>query len=89
MKSFLHSDYHKHFSKLPKKIQEQAKKCYERWKENPKHPSLHFKRINSVKAFYSIRIGKDWRVVGYLENGDIYWFWIGSHADYNLLISQL
>ncbi len=89
MKSFLHPDYYKYFNKLPKKIQEQSRKSYKLFKENPNHTSLHFKKVHPTKPFYSVRISKDWRVVGYLKNNDMYWFWTGSHSDYDGLISQI
>jgi hypothetical protein len=38
---------------------------------------------------YSARINVDYRAVGIKENGEIVWFWIGSHADYGKLLSQL
>ncbi len=34
------------YSQLPKNIQELADKNYELLKENPKHPSLHFKKVD-------------------------------------------
>jgi hypothetical protein len=53
---------------------------------NSSHPSLQFKKIHSEENLYSIRIGKGWRALGLMEKGSIYWFWIGSHADYDQLI---
>ncbi len=38
---------------------------------------------------YSVRIGLDYRALGVREGDDIVWFWIGSHADYDRLVSQL
>jgi len=38
---------------------------------------------------YSVRVGKGWRALGLVEGDTISWFWIGSHADYEKLLSQL
>jgi len=35
----------------------------------------------------SISIG--WRAVGIIEDDTIVWFWIGSHGDYDKLLSSL
>jgi hypothetical protein len=59
------------------------------WKQNPYHPSLQFKPIHPSKPIYSVRIGIGWRAVGVKDNDTMVWFWIGSHEEYNKLISQL
>ena len=51
--------------------------------ENPKHPSLHLKKI---RRYWSIRAGIHYRALAVeVENG-LLWFWIGSHSDYDKLI---
>lgn len=87
MNSYLTDDFIKCFKKLPDRIKKLAKKNYRLWKENPNHPSLEFKRIESEHIVYSIRVGLGWRALGVKENDGIIWFWIGSHSDYDKLIS--
>lgn len=70
--------------KLPANIQEAARKNYDLLKENPSHPSLHFKKI---QQYYSVRIGLHYRALGVEIDDGILWFWIGSHADYDKIIS--
>ena len=77
------------FSKLPNVVQRQAREAYRQFKQNPYHPSLHFKKVHTIRPIYSARINVDYRAVGIKENGEIVWFWIGSHADYGKLLSQL
>jgi hypothetical protein len=74
------------FAKLPDAVKEQARRCYQLWRGNPAHPSLHFKRIHGQENVYSVRIGLGWRALGLVEGDTISWFWIGSHADYDTLI---
>ena len=74
------------FARLPDEVQAQARKAYRLWRANPMHPSLHFKRIHSREAIYSVRVGLGWRALGLLEGNRMTWFWIGSHADYDRFI---
>lgn len=74
------------FARLPDAVKAQARKSYRLWKQDPSHPSLHFKRIHGHDALYSARVALGWRVLGLLEGDMISWFWIGSHADYEQLI---
>jgi hypothetical protein len=53
-------------------------------KDNPFHPSLHFKKIG---RYWSVRAGIKYRALGVQQDDAIVWFWIGSHADYDNLIS--
>jgi hypothetical protein len=38
---------------------------------------------------FSVRINIDYRAVGFLEENEITWFWIGSHREYETLIKKL
>jgi len=89
VKSSLTEDFLEYFGKLPDSVKLQARKSYSIWKQDPHYPSLHFKQVHTKEPVYSIRIGLGWRALGLLENDTITWFWIGSHADYDRLISQL
>jgi hypothetical protein len=44
------------------------------------HPNL---------PIYSARVSKNYRAVGVRNESGIIWFWIGTHADYDKLLSQL
>ena len=75
------------YSRLPKKIQSLADKSFQILKQNPKHPSLHLKKINNV---WSVRIGLYYRALGTdtPNNDGIIWFWIGNHNDYERLLNK-
>jgi hypothetical protein len=77
------------YAQLPKVIQKQAKEVYRLFMVNPFHPRLHFKKIHSSRPIFSVRITKDYRAVGILQDNEIIWYWIGSHSDYDQLIKQL
>jgi hypothetical protein len=74
---------------LPKEVRQNAQEAYRLWQQDPQHPGLHFKRIHSTKPIYSVRVGLGWRAVGLQRGDNMIWYWIGSHADYEKLISRL
>ena len=53
-------------------------------KSNPRHPSLHFKRVGD---FWSVRIGLHHRALGIPVDDGVHWFWIGTHADYDKIVA--
>ncbi len=74
---------------LPKQVQIQAASAYALFRDNPNHPSLRFKKIHPTKPIYAVRITREYRALGVRTEGLIVWFWIGSHAGYEQLISRL
>lgn len=83
MKSRRTKQFHKLFAQLPPHVQKQAREAYQLFKQNPYHPGLHFKRIDSQEPIYSVRVSLGYRAVGRYEGDTIIWYWIGSHADYD------
>jgi len=77
------------FEELPDDVKKTAVRAYMRWRENPHHPSLQFKRISQRQPIFSVRIGIHYRALGLRDNDVVTWFWIGSHADYDKLTRQL
>ena len=68
-------------------MKEQARDAYRLFRDNPYHASFRFKQVHPTEPVYSVRIGLGYRAVGIREGEMIYSYWIGSHADYNRLIS--
>ncbi len=71
------------YNNLPIEIQEQADKNFELLKSDPRHPSLHFKRIGK---YWSVRAGIEYRALGTDIDDGILWFWIGTHREYEKFI---
>ena len=69
---------------LPLPIQDLARKNFDLLKDDPNHPSLRFKKIGRM---YSVRIGLRYRALGVESQDGALWFWIGSHTDYDKLLS--
>ena len=74
---------------LPADVQGAAQKAYRLFRENPKHPSLQFKQVHDRDPVYSVRVTIAYRAVGLLEDDEVTWFWIGSHAEYDRLLKNL
>ena len=71
------------FDALPESVQQRARKDFALLKQDPGHPSLHFKRVG---RFWSARVGLGHRAVA-LEGGpDFIWVWIGDHDEYDRLV---
>jgi hypothetical protein len=73
------------YQALPKEIRELADAKYELLKADPEHPSLHFKKIGS---YWSVRVGLHYRALAVESDDGVVWFWIGSHADYDVLVGR-
>jgi len=89
MKSSVTKAFRKQLTHLPESVQEQATKAYALWRSDPYHNSLQFKRVSQRQPIYSARVGLNYRVLGLLEEEHIYWFWIGTHAEYDELLGRL
>jgi hypothetical protein len=89
MQSYTTRQYRVCFAKLPAAVKRTARAAFRKWQTDPFHPGLHFKPIRRNHAIYSVRITRDWRALGVREGDKIAWFWIGSHAEYDRLVSTL
>ncbi|MCP5094766.1 MAG: hypothetical protein GY943_04360 [Chloroflexi bacterium] len=87
MKSATLPSFWKAYGALDEKIRRRARKAYYLWAQNPFHPSLHFKCINSVENIWSARVTLGVRVIGILDGDTVTWFWIGNHDDYEHFFS--
>jgi len=77
----------RHYAQLPKEAQELADKSFKLLKADLQHPSLHLKQVGKTKQLWSVRVGAHYRALGVEKPGSIVWFWIGTHADYDRLLS--
>lgn len=71
------------YEALPPEVCEIADRNFELLKIDPRHPSLHFKRIG--RAWY-VRVGELYRALGHDVPGGIKWFWIGPLAEYDKIV---
>ena len=77
------------FDALPAAVQQQARRAYYLFRQNPHHHSLSFRQVHPVEPIYSVRVGLHYRALGVRTGDEVVWFWIGSHSDYDKLLSSL
>jgi hypothetical protein len=68
---------------LPEPVRVLADKQFALLKSDPRHPSLHFKRIG---RFHSVRVGAHYRALAIDASDGVLWFWIGTHAEYDRVV---
>jgi len=73
------------YRRLPEEVQRLADKCYALLRQNRRHPSLHLKKAG---RFASVRVGLYYRALAVEHEGDLAWFWIGPHAEYDRLLGR-
>jgi hypothetical protein len=76
-------DFWEVYHALPDHVRRQADKAFALLKQNPNHPSLHFKKIGRR---WSARVGRRYRALALEVEEGFLWYWIGSHNDYDRLI---
>lgn len=83
MKSSTTPDFWTTYAALPPQIKARARLVYRLWRQNPRYPSLQFKKTGNV---WSVRIGGGYRAMALFENDVLHWFWIGTHDEYERLL---
>jgi hypothetical protein len=79
----------KAYRELPPSVRAKAERVFRLWLNDPQHPSLHFKKVHATRPIYSVRVGDGWRAICVKHEDRFIWFWIGSHSDYDLILSRL
>ena len=72
------------YGALPAEVQALADKSFALLKSDSRHPSLRLKRVG---RHYSVRIGLHYRALGVAVEDGVSWFWIGTHAEYDKIVS--
>jgi len=83
LKHFASPEFWDLYRALPQSIQDLTDRSYALLKNDPRHPSLHLKKVD---RYWSVRVGLHYRAVAVEVPGGLLWFWIGSHEEYNKLM---
>jgi len=70
---------------LPEEVQRLADRDYALLCANPRHPSLHLKKVGEL---WSVRVGLHYRALAVEVDSDLVWVWIGTHAEYDRLVDR-
>jgi hypothetical protein len=73
------------YRRLPEATRHVADENYAVLKQDPKHPSLRFKKAG---RFWSVRVGIHYRAIAVEDGSDLVWFWIGHHSEYERLLNR-
>jgi len=79
---FASTRFWERYAALPEDIRSLADKSYELLKNDPRHPSLHFKKLG---RFWSARVGLRYRALAIEVEDGMLWVWIGTHTEYDRL----
>jgi hypothetical protein len=67
-------------------VRELSDRCYAILRQDARHPSL---RLKKVGRNWSVRVGLHYRALAVEDGGDLVWYWIGSHAQYDQLLGRM
>ncbi len=81
--------FREQFSRLPRYVQAAAVGAYAQFATEPNHPGLAFKQVRGASDIWGVRIGLHYRALAVREGDLLLWFWIGTHAEYDLRIRRL
>lgn len=88
MKHRATAGFWKRFESQPERVRTLARKNYRLLEADPRHPSLHLKSLaDHDPPLWSVRVGRGYRALAVEEGDALYWFWIGSHAEYDRILS--
>jgi hypothetical protein len=86
MKSLTTPDFWKAYAKLSAEMKGKVQKAYRLWQNNPTHPSLHLKKVG--RNLWSVRLSDGFRSLALKKGDDYYWFWVGSHDEYESFLKH-
>lgn len=77
-------------AKLDSSVQRQFRRAYLEYRRNPQAVKFEQKgRMPSGIPVYGARIDGNFRALASVKNGDVIWFWAGTHTDYDRLLTKL
>jgi len=59
------------YRQLPPETRALAQKAYRLFQDNPRHPSLQFKKVHDREPVYSVRVSRGYRAVGIVKDDEI------------------
>lgn len=77
------AQFWKLYSELPAETKAAARKTYQKFLQNPAHPSLRLERLEFDQRAWSVRVTLNYRAVALREGDSWVWLWIGTHRDFD------
>jgi hypothetical protein len=85
MNSSVTNRFWREYFALPEEIRRKARKAFQLWRKNPRHPSLRFERKG---PYWSVRINRGWRALARIEKDTAYWLTILPHDEYERMLRR-
>jgi hypothetical protein len=73
------------YDDLPENIRQLADQKYALFESDPFHPSLGLQQKGAV---WTVDVGRSYRAMARRSGNEFYWFWIGSHEEYNMRLRR-
>jgi mRNA-degrading endonuclease RelE of RelBE toxin-antitoxin system len=71
--------FKKEFARLPSEIQQRAAKSLELFAGNPRHPSLHVKKMEGAPGIWELRVTDNYRMTFQRFEGGVLLRRVGTH----------
>ena len=78
MEHILDEGFWESCTELPPTIQRRVPQKFQLLQQNPRHPSLRFKKVGDL---WAIRVSRGYRALAREEDGNFIWF-CGTHDEY-------
>ena len=89
LEHIIDDELHALVQKLDPKLQDRVYKQFSLLMEMPLYPSLHLKKVKGQKnEQWSIYISRNYRALGYENEGVVRWYWIGHHSEYDKILAS-
>ncbi len=82
------------FDRLPSDVQKLATAAFERFQVDPSHPALRHHALDDNKkgqhrqGSFSVSVTMQYRAIYTTDGHVIVWYWIGTHADYDVFVGK-
>jgi hypothetical protein len=77
------TDFWRLYHALSPEVRQAAQNAFQKFLDNPAHPSLQLERLRSDARVWSVRVTRNYRAVARRYENDWLWFWIGSHKEFD------
>ncbi|MBI5527847.1 MAG: hypothetical protein HY897_16070 [Deltaproteobacteria bacterium] len=71
--------FHRDYQHLPRPIQDAVDRQLEQLLSNPRHPSLHFKRMQGTAKYWEVRVTRKYRIVLEVLEDTYLLYRVGTH----------
>jgi len=82
-----HADFWRLHAQLSAGNKRAASRAFAKFRANPGHPSLRFKKLTGRGDVWSVRVNDDIRAACQRRGDTVRWFWIGTHNEFDNLFS--